>query len=137
VDDNLPTTELVVIFYVNHEEHVLRALADTGASSSVILTSKDLFNNDKDNKTTWSTICGPFTTDKIGLLSFLFPELNLKKQISWEFHVDDRSKASDTYGMIIGRYCLRKFAIMLNFNDKTVTWDTDRIIMKDRGSLSA
>jgi hypothetical protein len=57
---------------LNHEEHVLRALADTGASS-----------------TTWSTMNGQFTTDKTGIVTFLLPELNLKKQITWEFHVDD------------------------------------------------
>jgi hypothetical protein len=32
-----PTTELVVSLIVNNEEHLLRALADTGASSSSIL----------------------------------------------------------------------------------------------------
>jgi hypothetical protein len=32
-----PITELVVSLIVNHEEHLLRALADTGASSSIIL----------------------------------------------------------------------------------------------------
>jgi hypothetical protein len=31
-----PTSELVVILKVNYEEHVLRALADTGTSSSII-----------------------------------------------------------------------------------------------------
>jgi hypothetical protein len=32
-----PTTELVVSLIVNNEEHLLRALADTGASSSIML----------------------------------------------------------------------------------------------------
>ena len=92
-----PTTELVVSLNVNHEEHMLRALADTGASSSIILeayTSKDLIKQDKDSKTTWSTMNGQFTTEKTGLVSFSLSEFNL---ITWEFHVDDRSKASDTY----------------------------------------
>jgi hypothetical protein len=31
------TTKLVVTLNVNHEEHVLRALADAGAGSSIIL----------------------------------------------------------------------------------------------------
>jgi hypothetical protein len=58
---------------VNHEEHVIRALADTGASSSIILeayTSKDLIKQDKDNKTTWVTMGGQFTTEKTGLVNF-------------------------------------------------------------------
>jgi hypothetical protein len=40
---------------------------------------------------------GQFTTDKTGLVTFSLPESNLKKQISWRFHVDDQSKASNTY----------------------------------------
>ena len=49
-----PTTELVVSLNVNHEEHVLRALDDTGASSIILeaYTSKDLIKQDKDSKTT-------------------------------------------------------------------------------------
>jgi hypothetical protein len=114
----------VVSLNINHEEHVLRALADTGASSSITLeayTSKDLIKHDKMNRTTWSTMVGQFTTDKTGLVSFSLPEFNLKKQISWKFHVDDRAKVSDTCGMIIGQDLLGELGIMLNFNDKTVT----------------
>jgi hypothetical protein len=51
--------------------------------------------------------------------------------------VDDRSKLLGTYGMIIGRDLLGKLDIILNFDDKTVTWDTDTILMKDRGSLNS
>ena len=74
---------------------------------------------------------------KLDLVNFSLPEFNLKKLITWEFHVDDRSKASDTYGMIIGRDLLGKLCIILNSNDKTVTWDTDTIPMKDRGTLNS
>jgi hypothetical protein len=58
------------------------------------------------------------------------------QQISWKFHVDDCSKSSDTYDMIIGQYLLGESRIILNFNDHTVTWDTDTIPMKDRGTLN-
>jgi hypothetical protein len=67
----------------------------------------------------------------------LLPEFNLKKQITWEFHVDDRSQPMGTYGMINDRDLLGKLGIILIFNDKTVTWDTDTIPMKDRGSLNS
>jgi hypothetical protein len=46
---------------------------------------------------------GQFITDKTGLVTFSLPEFNLKKQISWEFHVDDRSESSSIYDMIIGQ----------------------------------
>jgi hypothetical protein len=50
--------------------------------------------------------------------------------------VDDRSKSSNTYDMIIGRDLLGEIGIILNFNDHTVTWDTNTIPMKDRGTLN-
>jgi hypothetical protein len=43
----------------------------------------------------------------------------------------------DTFARIIGRDLLGKISIILNFNDKTVTLDTDTIPMKDRGSLNS
>jgi hypothetical protein len=70
------------------------------------------------------------------LVTFSLPELNLKKQIytSWAFHLDDRSESSSTYDMIIvqGKDLLGELGIIMNFNDHTVTWDTDTIPMKDR-----
>jgi hypothetical protein len=50
-----PTTELVVSLIVNNEEHLLRALADTGASSSIIIeayTSAPFIKTDDSNTTT-------------------------------------------------------------------------------------
>jgi hypothetical protein len=38
--------------------------------------------------------------------------------------------------MIIGRDLLGELGIILNFNDHTVTRDTDTIPMKDRGTLN-
>jgi hypothetical protein len=101
------TTELVVSLIVNNEEHLLRALADTGASSIIILetyTSAPFIKSDDNNITTWSTMGDKFTTNKTGFVTFSLSEFNLKKQIctSCEFHVDDRSESSSTYDMIIG-----------------------------------
>jgi hypothetical protein len=71
---------------------------------------------------------------------FSLPEFNLKKQVcsSWAFHIDERSESSITYNMIMGRDFLGELGIIMNFNDHTVTWDTDTIPMKDRdrGTLS-
>jgi hypothetical protein len=62
------------------------------------------------------------------------PEFNLKKQMfsSWEFRVDDRSESSSTYDMIMGQDLLGELGIIMNFNDHTVTWDTDITTMKVR-----
>jgi hypothetical protein len=91
---------------VNNEKHLLRPLADTGASSSSILESytSDPFNRtDDSNRTTWSTMGGKFTTTKTGFVTFSLQEFNLKKQMcsSWEFHVDNRPESSSKYDMII------------------------------------
>jgi hypothetical protein len=56
-----PTTELVVSLIINNEEHMLRVLADTGASSSIILeayTSAPFIKTDDNYTTTWSTMGG-------------------------------------------------------------------------------
>jgi hypothetical protein len=81
-----------VSLIVNNEEHLRRALADTGAKT------------DDSNTATWSTMGGKFTTTKTGFVTFSLPEFNLKKQIcsSWAYHVDDRFESSSTYDMIIG-----------------------------------
>jgi hypothetical protein len=120
---------LVVSLIVNNEKHLIRALADTGASSSSILeayTSDPFIKIDDTNTTTWSTMGGKFTTTKIGFVTFSLLEFNLKKQISWAFHVDDRSESSSTYDMIMGRDLLGESGMIMNFNDHTVTWDTGK-----------
>jgi hypothetical protein len=85
VENSHPTTELVVTLNVNHEEHMLRALADTGASNNIIhkdYTSKNIIKHNNNDTTTWSIMNAHFTTDKSGIAKFLLPEFNLKKQIT-------------------------------------------------------
>jgi hypothetical protein len=97
-------TELVVSLIVNNEEHLLRVQADTDASSIILetYTSAPFIKTDDSNTTIWRTMGGKFTTNKTGFVAFSLPEFNLKKRISWAFHIDDRSKSSSTYDMIFG-----------------------------------
>jgi hypothetical protein len=65
-------TELVVSLIINNQEHLLRALSDTDASSSRILevyTSAILpfIKTDDNNTTTWSKMGDKFTTTKTGI----------------------------------------------------------------------
>jgi hypothetical protein len=60
-----PTLELVVSLNINNEEQLLRALADTGASSSIFFEGYTI-HRDKSNQTIWSTMDCQFTTDKTG-----------------------------------------------------------------------
>jgi hypothetical protein len=122
-----------VSLIVNNEEHLLRALSDTGASSSSIIleayTSAPFIKTDDSNTTTWITIGGKFTINKTGFVTFSLPEFNVKKQICtpWAFHKDDRSESSSTYDMIFvqGSDLLGELDIIINFIDHTVTWNTD------------
>jgi hypothetical protein len=97
-----------VSLIVNNEEHLLRALADTGASSSIIILeayiSAPFIKTDDNNTTNWSAIDVKFTATNTGFVTFSLPEFNLKKQMSssWAFHVDDRSESSSKYDMTIG-----------------------------------
>jgi hypothetical protein len=116
-----------VSLIINNEEHLIRALADTGASSSIILEAYTtailpFIKTDDSNTTTWSTMGGKFTTNITGFVTFLLPEFNLKKQMcySWAFHVDDRSESSSKYDMIMGRDLLGELDIIINLNDKVV-----------------
>jgi 6-pyruvoyl-tetrahydropterin synthase len=65
-----PTTELVVSLIINNEEHLHRVLADTGASSSIILEAYNpapFIKIDDGNTTTWITMGGRFNTTKTGI----------------------------------------------------------------------
>jgi hypothetical protein len=65
-----PTTELVVSLIVNNEEHLIREIADTVASISIILeayTSAPFIKTDDNITTTWRTIGGKSTTTKTGI----------------------------------------------------------------------
>jgi hypothetical protein len=81
-----PTTELVMSLVFYNEEHLLRALADTGARNSIILeaytsATSQFIKTDDNNTTTWSTMGGKFTTTETGFVTFSLPEFSLKKQI--------------------------------------------------------
>jgi hypothetical protein len=60
-----------VSLFVNRKEHLLRELADTGASSSSIIldayTSVPFIKNKDNNTTTRITISGYFTATKNGI----------------------------------------------------------------------
>jgi hypothetical protein len=54
---------------VNHEKHLLKALADTGARSDIIFeayTSAPSIKTDDNNKSTYNIMGGELTTTKIG-----------------------------------------------------------------------
>jgi hypothetical protein len=127
-----PTTKLVVTLNVNHEEHVLSALADTGASSSIILkayTSKDFNRQNKDNKISWHTMGGHFYSWKDWISKLSTSRIQPQEANYLEFHVDDRAKPLDTpkIGNMIRSMEGFTFATALDLNMcyYHITLDTD------------
>ena len=49
--------------------------------------------------------------------------------------MDDRSKSSINYDMIIGRDLLTELGMVLNFQEKTVYWDKDTLRMREKENL--
>jgi hypothetical protein len=72
-----------VSLIVSNEEHLLRALADTGANRSIILEafiSAPFIKKDDNNTTTWSIIGGKFTTTKTGIcLSYFHSQILISR----------------------------------------------------------
>ena len=135
------STEVVAIIYLNvkrTQTRVLRVLIDTGASATVILGEHcSKLKLKSTAATTWTTKAGTFTTNRKVKLTFLLPEFNQSKEISWKCHVDDATKASTSrYDMIIGRDLLQALGFIIDFNDHTMTWEEATIPMKDHGTVS-
>jgi hypothetical protein len=64
-----------VSLIVDNEEHLVRALADTGASSSIILeayTSAPFIKADDSNTTKWSTMGNDLLKLKLGMNCDIF-----------------------------------------------------------------
>jgi hypothetical protein len=66
------TTKLVLSLIVNNDKHLLRALDDTGNSTSnnsilETYTSAPFIKTDDSNKITWSTISVKFITTRTGI----------------------------------------------------------------------
>ena len=50
----------------------------------------------------WQTQAGKITTNLKVKVEFTLPELNAKKSVTWNFHLDDSAKG--IYDMILSRY---------------------------------
>ena len=73
----------------------IRALLDTGTSSSIILreyVKRGRAKSYKGKETIWSTLGGQFRTNQKALIDFKFPEFSDKKTITWIMHVAKNSR---------------------------------------------
>ncbi|MBT8266800.1 MAG: aspartyl protease family protein, partial [Bacteroidia bacterium] len=117
----------------------IRALIDTGATSSVILRDfvrKGRAGGYKGKPTLWKTMGGNFTTKKKALIDFKFPELDMEKKVTWVFHVDENSKPENTlYDMIIGLDLQTALGIYVNTEEKVIQWGQNITPLGIRGAL--
>ena len=80
---------------------------------------------------------GKFSTTQKHQVEFSMPEFSTDKTITWIVHVDNRTDSTSTrYDMIIGSDLLIELGIMLDFEQKQMTWDKVTIPMKVHSFLS-
>ena len=134
------SAEIVVEIEDRHGNLVpIRALLDTGTSSSIILREfvrKGRANTHKGKRTTWSTLGGNFSTNRKALIDFKIPELSTHKTVTWITHVDDKSSSAHAqFDCILGMDVMCELGIYINTEDKTVCWEGATIPLKERGTL--
>ena len=112
---------------------ILRVLADSGTSKSIVLGEhvKKWKKTKAKHPTIWNTKGGEFKTSGTCKPSFVLSELDQKKEIEWEFHVDN-TKASNCLYDIIGMDLLCALEIGIQCSTSSITWNTNSIPFKDR-----
>ena len=118
----------------------VRALLDTGTSSSIVLREfvpDGQISRFKSTRTTWKTMGGSFETRRKGQVKFKFPELDTNTAVTWSMHVDDLHKPKDTqYDVILGMDLMIEIGIFINTRDKVVEWNDFTTPLKEKGELN-
>ena len=106
---------------IDGEAIVLRALLDSGASSTIV--AKNLLLGFKldhaPQSQVWATPAGDMTTNQMLKTTFTFDELQPNKTVGWNFHV----ATLKGYDMIIGRDMMSALGIDVLFSQERITWE--------------
>ena len=106
---------------VDGEPIVLRALLDSGASSTIV--AKNILQGFKfdhaPQSQVWATPAGDMTTNQMVKTTFTFDELQPNKTVGWNFHV----ATLKGYDMIIGRDMMSALGIDVLFSQERITWE--------------
>ena len=93
----------------------IRALLDTGTSSSILLRDyvrKGRASSYKGKPIKWQTMGGNFVTKRRCLVDFKFPELSTQKKVTWIMHVNEKTDSTHSlYDMIIGMDLMTELGI--------------------------
>lgn len=104
----------------------LRILLDTGSSGCVIKakyahTSQYLKGSKNE---VWHTKAGAFTTHGKAQIEFTLDEFDPHKRIEWPCCVHDSEEdESDEFDLIIGEDLLGELGIVLDYFNKSISWD--------------
>jgi hypothetical protein len=142
--ENVPVqyTADIIVEIKNRDGTVvpMRALLDTGATSTIVLREivgkgRDRINTKK--RTKWKTLVGTFTTNYESLLDFKFPELSTGKVVTWQANVDDKNSSKEAaYDMIMGMDLMSSIGITVDCEQRCIHWGGTEIPLKTRNTLS-
>ena len=106
----------------------IRALADSGTAKSLV--AKKFIGElpiEKTKKTSWTTVAGKFQMNGKTSAKFKLPELNPTAEIEHKFHV---TSTLGRYDMIIGRDVMKTLGLIIDFENKLITWGKYHANMK-------
>jgi hypothetical protein len=119
-----------------------RVLLDSGSDGDIIFVRKDTKDNVPFKKRyspqKWRTSNGTFVTNKVGDdLDFCFPEFSESRTIKVKPDIFELEKSNDppAYDMILGLETLVKLGVILDFNTKSITIDSQTLPMRSMHSL--
>ena len=107
---------------------LIKALLDSGASESLVISKYTKKLSKKKGTTGWSTPSGGMTTKQTVKAQFTIPELQDDKLIEWKLHV---TESLGHYDMIIGRDIMSFLGIDISFSKQEITWEPAAMPFKD------
>jgi hypothetical protein len=64
---------------------------------------KEGARTNRKRRTNWKTLGGTLNTNYESLWGFKFPELRMRKVVTWQYHVDDKTSSKESaYAMTMG-----------------------------------
>jgi hypothetical protein len=118
----------------------MRALLDTGATSTIILrefVGKGRASTNTNKRTKWKTLGGTFTTNYESLLDFKFLKTSTSKVVTWQAHVDDKASSKEAaYDMIMGMDLMTSIGTTVDCEQRCIRWGGTEIPLKTRNTLN-
>eukprot|EP00957_Ditylum_brightwellii_P104037 7925971-Ditylum_brightwellii.AAC.1 len=127
-EEELAPNLIANLFSKKDKTVMIQALVNLGATKGSVAKKfiEDL-TTEKTNKTSWSTVAGKIQTNGKISAKLKLAELNPTADIEYKFHV---MPALGKYDMGIGRDLLKVLGLIIDFENKLITWGKYCTIMK-------